>query len=144
MDTGIIIGIIAAVAVVIVVAAVVVIMKRRGPKKGEMTSKDGLRMSVIDKSREIISRNSKEYDALTELYSDKVGGETKEKLERTGTKLRYLAPSVKKAVYALDEKISDRIGDLKVEMSKKSAEDKDVDKALFEIEKVIADRGTEY
>ncbi len=145
MTTGQIIGIVAAVVAVIVIAVVVAVVAKRKSVKGDIKGKDGSRMAAIDTSREIIARNSKSYDALVALYDEKItDAELKDKLAVCGKDLRYLAPSVKKSIYAIDEKISDKIDDLKVAFSKKEIDAKDVEEALFAVRKALGDRSVEY
>lgn len=88
--------------------------------------------------REIIERNAKSVETLKVL-----GGETyKAKLDELQEKLKYLIPSTDKEVIRCDEKISDRLDDIKIALNKSGdAPSQKVDDGLQAVYLVLADRG---
>lgn len=89
--------------------------------------------------REIIDRNAKSVETLKVL-----GGETyKAKLGELQEKLKYLIPSTNKDVIRCDEKISDKLDDIKIALNKSGdAQSQKVDDCLQSVYITIAERGT--
>lgn len=130
----IIIIVVAAVAVLAVALCLLLILKKK--KKGK-TEKD-----IIYESKDLVSANAQTVEVLLVLAKGKE--DTIKELKSIQDKLKYLSPSTNEKVKALDEKIKDVLGDLKIELSKKREEEKDdkVASLLEDIRVKIAERST--
>ena len=103
--------------------------------KGKKSERD-----LLLESRQLIGDNAQSVEVLLVLASGKEGM-TKE-LKDLQEKLKYLSPSADERVKALDMKIKDALGDIKIELTKsKGSEDcGKADKFMQEIQVHIAER----
>ena len=119
-------------AVVLVALCLILILKKKG-RKG--TEKD-----ILNESKDLIAANAQAVEVLLILAEGKEN--TIGQLKLLQDKLKYLSPSTNEKVKAIDEKIKDELGDLKIELNKKKDESKD-DKVAACLENVrikIAER----
>lgn len=91
--------------------------------------------------RELVDENSKSINALVVLAKD--NSEIVSKLKDLQEKLKYLIPSDKSTVTDYDKVIKNKIGDLKIILTKSDGEvTKKATNILTEIELAVADRNT--
>ena len=116
-----------------VIGLIVSLLKKSG--KGKKSERD-----LLLESRQLIGDNAQSVEVLLVLASGKEGM-TKE-LKDLQEKLKYLSPSADERVKALDMKIKDALGDIKIELTKsKGSEDcGKADKFMQEIQVHIAER----
>ena len=116
-----------------VIGLIVSLLKKSG--KGKKSERD-----LLLESRQLIGDNAQSVEVLLGLASGKEGM-TKE-LKDLEEKLKYLSPSADERVKALDMKIKDALGDIKIELTKsKGSEDcGKADKFMQEIQVHIAER----
>ena len=116
-----------------VIGLIVSLLKKSG--KGKKSERD-----LLLESRQLIGNNAQSVEVLLVLASGKEGM-TKE-LKDLQEKLKYLSPSADERVKALDMKIKDALGDIKIELTKsKGSEDcGKADKFMQEIQVHIAER----
>ncbi len=124
--------VIAVVAVVLVVLIVALLKKAGGGKKSER--------DLLLESRQIIGDNANSVEVLLVLASGKE--EMTKTLKDLQEKLKYLSPSADERVKALDMKIKDALGDIKIELTKSKGGDDSgkADKYVQEIQVHIAER----
>lgn len=130
---GIII-VVAVVAVVLIALFVIIAFKKKGNKK---TEKD-----VLNTSKDLIAANAQTIEVLVVLAEGDAS--IIKELRTVQDKLQYLSPSTNEKVKAIDEKINDELGDLKIELSKSKAEDR-ADKVQTHLKNInlkIAERST--
>lgn len=135
METKDIIIIVAVVAVILVIAlCLFLILKRKGNK--------GTEKEVLYASKDLIASNAQLVEVLLVLAKGKEN--TIKELKSIQDTLKYLSPSTNEKVKAIDEKIRDGLGDLKIELNKKKDEEKDdkVDACIENIRLKIAERST--
>lgn len=132
MDNKDIIIIVAAVAAVLVILCLIFVIVTK-KKKG--TEKD-----ILLASKDLIASNAQSIEVLLVLAKGKE--KTTKELKALQDKLKYLSPSTNEKVKAIDEKIKDELGDIKIELNKKKDEEKD-DKVMTHFETIylkIAER----
>ena len=124
--------VIAVVAVVLVVLIVALLKKAGGGKKSER--------DLLLESRQIIGDNANSVEVLLVLAAGKE--EMTKTLKDLQEKLKYLSPSADERVKALDMKIKDALGDIKIELTKSKGGDDSgkADKYVQEIQVHIAER----
>ena len=127
--------IIAVVAVVVILAVVlIVVLKLRSAKKNTPAQK------AFD-DRELIEQNAKSVEALIVLAED--NAELVEELRDLQNTLKYLIPSTDSKVWDYDKSIKNKIGDLRIALTKSDGENsKKSDEILTEIKLAVADRNT--
>lgn len=126
METKDIIIIAAAAAVaLLIVVCLIVVFKKKG--------KHGTEKEMINESKDLIASNAQFIEVLLVLAKGKEN--MIRELKEIQDKLKYLTPSANEKVTAIDEKIKDELGDLKIELNKKKEEEKD-DKALTHLENI--------
>ena len=133
-----------AAALVLAVIIGIMIYKKKRRKTGVLKSSDGSRMAAIDKSRALIGANAKKAAAVAEFYGAKVQGERAERLQRLVGKLSSAAPSLKRAVFDVDEKLSGALEELTKALTRENIEEKDIDKALSRLEELLCLRAQVY
>ena len=93
----------------------------------------------VKENRELIEDNSKAIEALIVLSKDNV--EIIDDLKELQEKLKYLVPSNDSAVIDYDKKIKNKIGDLKIALTKSDGEtSKKATEILMDIKLAIAER----
>lgn len=144
----IIIIIVAIVVVVAVVIGILVAVKKRGKtfKDQQKETDYSLKMThaeLIDKSREQVERNYKTCLALYNLYKARLSAELRKTFEEILPILQYCSPSDKEVVAKYDQDILNNLETLKGEFSKAESQEKELEKILFAIKTVLADRSVE-
>ncbi|MCD7728936.1 MAG: hypothetical protein LUI60_03390 [Clostridia bacterium] len=126
----IVIIVMAVVAVVFVVICAII-----GHKKGNKNADD----KVLE-SRGEVNGNVQAIEVLLLLAEDKP--EIQARLKILQDKIKYLTPSPLKEVSSIDEKISNALGDAKIELSKTRGDKKSgkAEKYLDQVELLIAER----
>ncbi len=97
----------------------------------------------VKDDRELVEANSKAIDALVILAEG--NGEIIEELKELQIKLKYLIPSVNPKVVDCDKSIKNKIGDLRIALTKSDGEtSKKAKNILTDIKLAIADRNTNF
>lgn len=143
-----IIIIVAIVVVVAVVIGILVAIKKKGKaSKDQQKETDySLKMThaeLIDKSREQVERNYKTCLALYNLYKARLSAELRKTFEEILPILQYCSPSDKEVVAKYDQDILNNLETLKEEFSKAESQEKELEKILFAIKTLLADRSVE-
>lgn len=144
----IIIIIVAIVVVVAVVIGILVAVKKRGKtfKDQQKETDYSLKMThaeLIDKSREQVERNYKTCLAIYNLYETRLSAESRKTFEEILPVLQYCSPSDKEVVASCDQNILSSLEALKEALSKSENEGKELEKILFSIKTLLADRSVE-
>ena len=141
--------IVAAVAVAAIVVGILIVMKKRrnGSNDRSQESPGGsskkTRMELIDKSRAMVERNYKTCLAIYNLYKTRLSAESRRTFEEILPVLQYCSPSAKEVVASCDQNILSGLEALKEALSKSENEEKELEKILFSIKTLLADRSVE-
>lgn len=136
------------VAVVVVAALAIGIFfaiskRQNGSSDQQKETKIWTHAELIDQSRERIERNYKTCLAIYNLYKARLSAETRKTFEEILPILQYCSPSDKEVVAKYDQDILNNLETLKGEFSKAESQEKELEKILFAIKTVLADRSVE-
>lgn len=133
-----------AVALIIIVVIGAISRKRRNAENnGSRRDIKKASFTKINQSKETVEDNAKQCEGLAELYAKEISEETAEELKKMTVTLRYLSPSENEEVNKCDKKISDKLGDLKIALTKNKVNEEDVKDVIEGIKALLNERNRE-
>lgn len=139
-----------AAVIVVVIAAIAISVRYRMKKKSSEVDRNGSKSDIknasftkINQSKETVEDNAKQCEGLAELYAKEISEETAEELKKMTVTLRYLSPSDNEEVNKCDKKISDKLGDLKIALTKNKVNEEDVKDVIEGIKALLNERNRE-